>query len=118
MTKTEWNYKQLKRFVEMLFPFMAKAPERLILRTRHEDDPAQKLMLQDLGKWLKDKHTQFEPDLVPTFGPGRKDFHDRRIVFFPDEKNPRKRITVLMTGGIDRYLDPKFECSVVTQFAV
>jgi predicted nucleic acid-binding Zn-ribbon protein len=118
VTKTEWNYKQLKRFIEMLFPFMAKAPERLILRTRHEDDPAQKLMLQDLGKWLKDKHTQFEPDLVPTFGPGRKDFHDRRIVFFPDEKNPRKRITVLMTGGIDRYLDPKFECSVVTQFAV
>ena len=75
-------------------------------------------MLQDFGKWLKSRGTAFDHELVPSFGPGRKDFHDRRLVFIPDEKNAKKRINVLMTGGIDRYLDPKFECSVVTQFAV
>jgi len=116
-TKSEWNYKQLKRFLETLFPIISKAPKKLILRTRLEEDPAQKLLLQDLGKWLKAKGTDFAFELVPSFGPGRKDFHDRRIVFFPDEKNTKKRTTVLMTGGIDRYLDPKFECSLATQIA-
>jgi hypothetical protein len=117
VTKSEWNYKQLRRFIEMLVAMMTQAPGKMVLRTRHEDGPGQKLMLQDLAKWLKDKHIQFEPELVPSFGPGRKDFHDRRIVFVPDEKNAKKRITVLMTGGIDRYLDPQFECSIVAQLS-
>lgn len=118
VTKTEGNYKQLKGLIEMLFSLMSKPPAKLILRTRHEDHPAQKLMLEDLGKVLKSKNTDFAFECVPSFGPGRKDFHDRRIVFFPDEKNTKKRITVLMTGGIDRYLGSKFECSLVTQLAM
>ena len=116
-TKTEWNYKQLKRFLEAILPLMSAAPAKILLRTKHEEDPAQKLMLRDLEKWLKSKGAAPAFELVPIFGPGKKDFHDRRIRFFPEESNTKKRIVVLMTGGIDRYLDPKFECSLVTQIA-
>ena len=117
VTKSDWNYEQLKRFIEALLPLMSKNPAKLLIRTRLEQDPAQKLMLQDLEKWLKPKGISFAFELVPSFGPGRKDFHDRRIFFFPDESNLKKRITVVMTGGIDRYLDSRFECSVVIHTA-
>jgi len=117
VTKTEWNYKQLKRFLQAILPLMSAVPAKILVRTKHEEDPAQKLMLRDLEKWLKSKGTALAFELVPTFGLGKKDFHDRRIQFFSEESNLKKRIAVLMTGGIDRYLDPKFECSLVTQIA-
>lgn len=50
---------------------------------------------------------------TPRYGPNRRDFHDRRLVFIPDAKRPQKRVTVLLTGGIDRYLEPRFECGVI-----
>jgi hypothetical protein len=113
--KTEWNYKQLKRFLEIFFPLMTACPKKVELRTRTGEEPDQKLMLHDLGKWLKEKGASFSFQLVPVFGIGKKDFHDRRLVFQPDESNTKKRITILMTGGVDRYLDSKFECSIVIQ---
>jgi hypothetical protein len=113
--KTEWNYEQLKRFLEIIFPLMAACPTKIELRTRLSEEPDQKLMIQDLEKWLKGKGASFSFHLVPTFGLGKKDFHDRRLVFQAEPSNPKKRISVLMTGGIDRYLDPKFECSIVIQ---
>jgi hypothetical protein len=115
--KTDWNYKQLKRFLETIFPLMAACPAKIELRTRVSEEPDQKLMIQDLEKWLKNKGAAFSFQLVPVFGLGKKDFHDRRLVFQPDQSNTKKRTTVLMTGGIDRYLDPKFECSLVTQIS-
>jgi hypothetical protein len=113
--KTEWNYKQLKRFLEIIFPLLVACPAKVELRTRVGEEPNQKLMIQDLEKWLKSKGASFSCQLVPVFGLGKKDFHDRRLVFQPEQSNPKKRITVLMTGGIDRYLDSKFECSIVIQ---
>jgi hypothetical protein len=113
VTKSEWNYKQLKRFIETLLPMMSNAPSKMTVRTKYEEDPAQKLMLQDLEKWLKAKGSTLAFELVPTFGPGKKDFHDRRILFFPEEASPKKRVAVLLTGGVDRYLESKFECSLV-----
>jgi hypothetical protein len=116
VTKTEWNYKQLKRFLESLLALPSKCPSKILLRTRLEEDPAQKLMIQDLEKWLKPKGVAFGFELIPPFGPGKKDFHDRKIILVPDEAAPKKRIVVLMTGGIDRYLDAKFECTIIVQF--
>ncbi len=113
--KTEWNYKQLKRFLETIIPLMAGCPANVELRTRVSDEPGQKLMIQDLEKWLKGKGASFSFQLVPVFGPAKKDFHDRRLVFQPEQSNSKKRVAVLMTGGIDRYLDSKFECSIVIQ---
>jgi hypothetical protein len=113
--KTEWNYKQLKRFLGILFPLVAACPAKIELRTRASEEPDQKLMIHDLEKWLKGKGASFSFQLVPIFGLGKKDFHDRRLVFQPDPTSTKKRVTVLMTGGIDRYLDSKFECSLVVQ---
>ena len=113
--KTEWNYKQLKRFLEIIFPLLAAYPTKVELRTRVSEEPNQKLMIQDLEKWLKGKGVSFSYQLVPVFGLGKKDFHDRRLVFQPEQSNAKKQVTVLMTGGIDRYLDSKFECSIVIQ---
>lgn len=113
--KTDWNYKQLKRFLETIFPLMAACPAKIELRTRVSEEPDQKLMIQDLEKWLKGKGSAFSFQLVPAFGLGKKDFHDRRLVFQSEPTSSKKRIAVLMTGGIDRYLDSKFECSLVVQ---
>jgi hypothetical protein len=97
------------------FMGMSACPTKFELRTRVSEEPDQKLMIQDLEKWLKGKGTAFSFQLVPVFGFGKLDFHDRRLVFQPEQSNTKKRITVLMTGGIDRYLDSKFECSIVIQ---
>ena len=113
--KTDWNYKQLKRFLEIVFPLMASCPAKIELRTRVSEEPDQKLMIQDFEKWLKGKGATFSFQLVPTYGFGKKDFHDRRLVFQPDPTITKKRTTILMTGGIDRYIDLKFECSIVIQ---
>jgi hypothetical protein len=94
---------------------MAACPAKIELRTRVSEEPDQKLMIHDLEKWLKGKGASFSFQLVPVFGLGKKDFHDRRLVFQTEPSNSKKRISVLMTGGIDRYLDPKFECSIVIQ---
>jgi ATP-dependent helicase YprA (DUF1998 family) len=117
VTKTEWNYKQLKHFLDAILPMMSAPPARIFVKTKYEDDPAQKLILTDLEKWTKTKGATFTFELVPSYGLGRKDFHDRRVLFSPDDSSIKKRISVLMTGGIDRYLEPKFECSIVTQIA-
>jgi ATP-dependent helicase YprA (DUF1998 family) len=117
VTKSEWNYEQLKRFIESLLKLMSNNPAQIIVRTRHHQDPVQKYVLQDWEKWLKNKGITPKIELVPSIGPMRKDFHDRRMHFFPDESNLKKRIAVLMTGGVDRYLDSKFECSIVIQLS-
>jgi len=51
--------------------------------------------------------------LIPRFSPRRRDFHDRRIVFLYDSKKSQKRVTVLLTGGVGRYMDSCFECAVI-----
>jgi hypothetical protein len=37
--KTDWNYKQLKRFLETIFPFMAACPAKIELRARVSEEP-------------------------------------------------------------------------------
>jgi hypothetical protein len=53
---------------------------------------------------------------VPAFGLGRRDLHDRRLVFKTAAKIS-KRIDVLLTGGIDRYMEARFETSVIVRVA-
>jgi hypothetical protein len=52
--------------------------------------------------------------IVTSWGPARTDFHDRRVIFQPDAANPRRRVTVLLTGGVDRYLNERVECGIIT----
>ena len=70
-------------------------------------------MQEDLKRSVESHNSRLVCHLVPVSGPGRKDFHDRRISFIPDRAKPQRRVTVLLTGGIDRYMSPKFECSII-----
>jgi hypothetical protein len=68
-------------------------------------------MMDELKRLAQTNGCAFVGRLVPTSGRGRTDFHDRRLTFMIDEK--AHRVTVLLTGGIDRYMEAKFECSIV-----
>jgi hypothetical protein len=66
-----------------------------------------------LERALKPRGVALEVRRVVTSGPHRIDFHDRRIIFQSDLGNSRRRVTVLLTGGLDRYTDRKSECGVI-----
>jgi hypothetical protein len=107
-TKTPRQYNLLKRFIEKLFLLMSKPPEKVELRTRHESNEEQKLMLMDMEKWLKRKGAAFVSELVPI----GSDFHDRQIIFHLEPINVKKEISVLLTGALivigNRGLDARF----------
>jgi hypothetical protein len=71
-------------------------------------------MMADLEKALTTHGTALDVRRVVTTGPRRTEFHDRRLIFQPDAANARRRITVLLTGGIDRYVDQRVECGIIT----
>ena len=108
----EWQYCALLTFLEQLALLWLKWPSKIEIKTRDTGD--QNKMIDDIQRAMKQHGTSMDVRRVPTKGPNRQDFHDRRIIFVADEKNLRKRITVLLTGGVDRYLDKKFECGLIT----
>ena len=71
-------------------------------------------MIGDLEQALKPHGTVVHVRRVVMNGPRRMDFHDRRLIFQADAANPRNRVTVLLTGGVDHYLDQEFECGIIT----
>ena len=110
---SQWNFDQLKRLLAELSSIWSAWPAKFELKTRDIREAGQDAMLRELQKFLESKGSAFASQRVPSYGPGRRDFHDRRIIFQLDANNPKKRTTVLLTGGIDRYMDSKVECSVV-----
>jgi hypothetical protein len=109
----DWQYRSLCRFLDEMAKFWEKWPTKLELKTRDTGDPDQKRMITDLEKAIRHHGTTLDVRRVATSGPRRTDFHDRRVIFQIDGANPRRRVTILLTGGIDRYLDQKSECSVI-----
>lgn len=105
----------LKRFIAELKALCGQWPDELKIHTRESSDfPGQAAARVTLEKHLQAAGaSNISVRLMPRFGPGRRDFHDRRIVFLADAKKPQKRVSVLLTGGIDRYLEPRFECGIV-----
>ena len=75
-------------------------------------------MIEKFENALKTHGTVLDVRRVTTSGLRRTDFHDRRLVFQVDNNTPRKRSGSLLTGGVDRYLEPKFECSVIVHRAL
>ena len=114
----DWQYRALRRFLDEVARLWQKWPTKLELKTRDTGTMAQQGMITEFEKALKSHGTALDVRRVATSGPRRTDFHDRRLIFQPDANNPRKRADVLLTGGVDRYLDPKFECSVITHRAL
>ncbi len=109
----DWQYRSLCRFLDEVAKLWQKWPTKLELKTRDTGTPNQKGMITDFEKYLKPHSTALDVRRVVTSGPRRTDFHDRRLIFQPDINNPRKRVVVLLTGGVDRYLDLKFECGII-----
>lgn len=62
----------------------------LELRRNQGGLPIQRQMLQDLNKLAQNNGCSFVGRLVPTSGPSRKEFHDRRLTFVVDALKPKK----------------------------
>jgi hypothetical protein len=107
------QYRALRRFLDGLAKLWQRWPTKLEIKTRDTGAPDQKRMIADLETALRAHGTALDVRRVVTNGPRRTDFHDRRLIFQPDCNNPRQRVLILLTGGVDRYLDQRFECGVI-----
>lgn len=103
---SESNYDLFVQFLDQVCSFCAATPARLQLVTL---ESASRPLVQRLSEKLKSENIEFRCSRVPRHGAGRRDLHDRRVVF----ALPSGERTVILTGGIDRYMDPKKECAVV-----
>jgi ATP-dependent helicase YprA (DUF1998 family) len=114
----EWQYRSLRSFLDKVAKLWQQWPTKLEIKTRDAGTAEQKGMISDLEKALKPYGTALDVRRIVASGPRRTDFHDRRLLFQPDVNNPRKRIVVLLTGGVDRYLNPKFECGIIAHLSL
>jgi ATP-dependent helicase YprA (DUF1998 family) len=108
----DWRFRALCGFLDEMGKLWQKWPLKVEIKTRDTGD--QSRVIAELERLLKSHGTVVDVRRVMMSGPHRVDFHDRRIIFQPDTNNPRRRVTVLLTGGVDRYLDRKFESGVIT----
>jgi len=104
----------LIEFFEALKKLWKKFPTFLRLRTRLAPEANQASFEKQLREFVEGCGAQLRIELISTSGSTGRDFHDRRQVFRTGGKNP-KRIEVLLTGGIDRYMRSRFETSVIVR---
>lgn len=115
--KADWQYRSLRRLLGELSKLWQKWPTRIELKTRDEGGSEQARLIEDLEDFLKPHGVVLKVRRIAAtaaHGARRPDFHDRRLVFYPDLANARRRVTVLLTGGIDRYLKDGVECGIIT----
>lgn len=108
---SDWQSQSLIRFLEVLAGLSQAWPKKLEIKTVDGNDVSR--IMAEVDRKLKAHGVVTDVRRVSTRGPNRVDFHDRRVVFRPDPKGT-KHVTVLLTGGIDRYLDQRSECGVIT----
>jgi len=112
------NCQHLKSLLAVLAKLWPAWPQTFELKTRDQGLPAQRKMLEEIKRLVESNGCAFVGRLVPASGPSRKEFHDRRITFVPDAGKQQKKTTVLLTGGIDRYMEARFESSLVVHSGV
>lgn len=100
------NFNLFLQFLENLRKICRSGPSAIQIVAL---DPAYKDLLQPLENSLKACAIRFGCTRIPKYGPGRRDIHDRRLTFVMGEQ----RTTVILTGGIDRYMDNRKECAVI-----
>lgn len=110
--KAEANARAVELFLAEFAKLPKKFPKNVHLRTKHAPEVDQSRFESLLRKGIEARGATFTIFKVPAHGPGRRDFHDRRVTLTTAAKQPRK-YTVLLTGGIDRYMDARFETSVI-----
>jgi hypothetical protein len=111
------QFNSLCQFFNELGKLWERWPNRIEIKTGHSKSVDQERMIRDLEATLKSKGTELSVRRIAKGGPQTTDFHDRRVIFQTDANNPRRRILVLLTGGIDRYSNADFECGVITHRA-
>lgn len=111
------QFDALCQFFNELGKLWEKWPSKIELKTGHNRSVDQERMIRELEATLKSKGAELSVRRVAKSGQQTTDFHDRRVIFQIDANNPRRRILVLLTGGVDRYLNSDFECGVITHRA-
>lgn len=109
------NYLHLRAFLEELSKIWSGWPKTVEVKFREAEDGSHIATVEDLRRWLASKGTTFIPRPQPAIGRDRKYFHDRRIAFVLTPEPKRKQALVLLTGGVDRYMNSRVECSLVIQ---
>jgi len=107
----DWQCRALCLFLHQLARLWQNWPGKLEIKTRDTGDQGK--VIAELQRVVEPHGTAVDIRRVPSKGPHRVEFHDRRIIFQPDLNNARRRVTVLLTGGVDRYLDQKSECGII-----
>ena len=113
---SDFNADCLSELLEALGKLWQVWPSELELKTR-DIGPLGRQRMSELEKLLQPRGCKLIPRWVTTFGQRRPDFHDRRIYFVPDPKNPKLRVAVYLTGGVDRYLDQAKESTIIVQMS-
>jgi len=109
------RYRALRDFLDELMKQLPSWPAKVAIKTRYVETTEQKTLVSDLEKALQPHGTALDLRRVVVGGPRREDFHDRRLIFQADLTNPSKRVVVLLTGGLDRYMNSRFECGIIAQ---
>jgi hypothetical protein len=110
----EFRYGTIKRFFKELAKLWRKWPATVELKIREEDAEAYPTAIEDLEKALKERGSALAVRHVARYGPGgRQDYHDRRVIFQSDDGVSPRRVTVILTGGLDRYIADRFECGII-----
>ena len=103
---SDTSHQALADLITSLCSILDGSPKTITLVTL---DAADKKLLASLQKKMTDQDIDFECKRVPRHGPGRRDIHDRRLLFTINKKTT----SVILTGGIDRYMDKHKECAVI-----
>ena len=94
------------QFLEALRATCRNGPSKIRIITL---DSTRRDLLQNANTLVKTQGMELNCSRVPKYGPGRRDIHDRRLTFVMEGQ----RTTVILTGGIDRYMDNRKECAVI-----
>ena len=109
------NYLHLRAFLEELARIWTDWPKDIEVKFREAEDGSHIVTVEDFRRWLAAKGTSLITRPQPATGPTRKFFHDRRIRFVLTITPKPKVAQVLLTGGIDRYMNTRVECSLISQ---
>lgn len=106
------NYLHLRAMLEEFAKLWAAWPLEIQVKFRQSEDGSHLAIVEDLRRWLGQKGSSLKA-MPQRNDHTRKYFHDRRLIFIESAKPKEKKALVLLTGGVDRYMNPKVECSLV-----
>ena len=114
---SDFNLDSVRQLLSALGKLWIKWPSEIEIKTR-DTGPVGRQRMQALAARLQPHDCKLKPHWIAQIGPRRPDFHDRRISFVLDENNPKVRVVVYLTGGVDRYLDSTKESTIIVQLPI